>query len=495
MSWSIAIGASGPTTQQELLDAFVQDAADAIYTKDLEGRYLTINPAGARMLGKTVEEIVGRDDFVLFPYEDANLISQKDRDVLSAQKTVSYEMERQGPAGREVWLTTKGVLRSAEGRVFGLWGISRDITARKQMEQALAVSEQRLRLCLEAGQLATWDWDIAHGNITWSSNVQQVLSVPVEQQPASYDTFIKLVEPSFRDPVIRMLSNAMHQHGDQEVEFRLARPAESPRWLRAKGRSVWQDEKAVRVVGVLMDITAQKLAEDEAKRVSEFQDQLVAIVGHDIRSPIAAITGMTYVLKESTHQEVPGIADRIARSAARVDRITDLLMDFTRSRLGGGIPLQFQRMDAHELVTSIVDEARAANPKRSIELEISGTGEGAWDPDRLGQVLSNLIDNALKYGPPELPVLVSSMGVSRWVVIKVRNGGAPIPPELLPYVFDPFRRGPQTKLTVRRSLGLGLYIVREIVESHGGTIEVTSTAQEGTTFLVNLPKLALEALV
>jgi PAS domain S-box-containing protein len=478
-----------PANQLQLVKAILQGSDDAIFTKDLEGRYLSMNPAGARLLNRTVEEILGKTDLELMDSkEEAWATIARDRAVMRSGESVTYEAV-DGPPGRErVWHTTKGCLRDPSGNVFGLFGIARDITERKRSEQQVSVNEERMRLCLEGAQLASWDWDLRTGRITWSSNSADVMGIPLAELNGDPKAFLGRIHPEDRDLMRQVVRDGQGQQGDQVIEFRLAEPAHSPPWFRGQGRTLWQDGNPVRTLGVVMDISAQKLAEEELRRNAIFQNQLIGIVSHDIRSPVTAIIGWATLLYDREDQETSESADSIIRSAERIERLTKRLLDLTEARLGRGIPVSFQRMNIHEVTERIVDESRAGHPTRLINLDQAGDGNGMWDPDRLGQIVSNLLENALKYSPPDSPVRISVHGDGRWVDLKVHNGGKPINPELLPHVFEPFRRG-APKAGGQRSLGLGLYIVRELVESHGGVIEVSSTQEGGTTFTVRLPQL------
>lgn len=480
---------SDPASQLDLVKAILESSSDAIFTKDLEGRYLSINPAGARLLGRAVEDIVGKTDVELAPsVEEAWGTIARDRAVLRGGKNVTYEEMTGAPGKERVWHTTKGCLRDAQGEVSGLFAISRDITERKRQDQILRLNEERLRLCLEAGQLASWDWDLRTGRIHWSENSASVMGIPLEELDRGPKEFLERLHPEDREQLARVVATAMKQPGDQVIEFRLAEPAHSPPWFRGQGRTLWQDGKPVRTLGVVMDISAQKLAEEELRRNAIFQNQLIGIVSHDIRSPLSAIVGWAQMLYDREEPATTESADRIIASARRIEGLTKRLLDLTEARLGRGIPVTFQPMNIHELAERLVEESRAGHANRVINLDTSGNGAGLWDPDRLGQIISNLVENALKYSPAGSPVRLSIHSDGRWVELQVHNGGKPIHPDLLPYVFEPFRRGAQ-KDGAPRSLGLGLYIVRELVESHGGLIDVASTPADGTTFTVKLPQL------
>jgi signal transduction histidine kinase/CheY-like chemotaxis protein len=234
----------------------------------------------------------------------------------------------------------------------------------------------------------------------------------------------------------------------------------------------------------------QQLDQEELRRRTEFEQQLIGIVSHDLRNPLGAITMAAGLLQVS-----PGLnerqlkaAHRIASSCERATRLIRDFLDFTQARLGTGIPLKPRPMDLHEVTRHVVDEVRQAHPHREVHLETSGEGQGEWDPDRISQVLTNLVGNALAYSPPNTPVRVTTSNEPGFALLQVHNHGTPISPELLPRLFEPLTRGSPTEGQQSRSIGLGLYIVREILRGHGGSVEVASSVETGTTFSVRLPR-------
>jgi signal transduction histidine kinase len=180
---------------------------------------------------------------------------------------------------------------------------------------------------------------------------------------------------------------------------------------------------------------------------------------------------------------------RILSSAERAQRMIAGLLDFTQARIGGGFVLQHAPVDLHELAGGMVEEMQVVHPEREIRFEPSGDAQGEWDPDRLAQLLTNLMNNALVHGLKDAPVQVRVHGEPTSVVLSVHNEGKPIPPAELPQLFKPMRRGIGADRPAKsQSIGLGLYIVEQIVLAHGGTIGVDSSEQKGTTFTVHLPR-------
>jgi len=234
----------------------------------------------------------------------------------------------------------------------------------------------------------------------------------------------------------------------------------------------------------------QQLDQEELRRRTEFEQQLIGIVSHDLRNPLGAITMAAGLLQAS-----PGLnerqlkaAQRIASSCERATRLIRDFLDFTQARLGTGIPLKRRPADLDDVTRHVVDEVLQAHPERQVLVELGGDCHGEWDPDRIAQVLTNLVGNALAYSPPGTPVHVRTRSEPGSAVLQIHNQGTPISPELLPRLFEPLTRGAPTTGQQSRSIGLGLYIVREIVRGHGGAVEVASNSNTGTTFTVRLPR-------
>ena len=223
----------------------------------------------------------------------------------------------------------------------------------------------------------------------------------------------------------------------------------------------------------------------------EFQEGFVAVLGHDLRNPLAAIDMAAGVLRQRAKiaNDAPTIhvLDRMRSSSTRMSRMIEQVLDLTRIRLAGGLALSPEPMDLCETITRIVNEIRMAHPSRSI-LFRGEPMRGTWDRDRLEQVFSNLIANAVHYGAPEKAVSVDARVEDGTVRVDVHNEGEPIPERLRVDLFNPFRRGTRDSRQAKTAgLGLGLYISREIALAHGGRLDVQSSLSEGTTFRVTLP--------
>jgi PAS domain S-box-containing protein len=248
--------------------------------------------------------------------------------------------------------------------------------------------------------------------------------------------------------------------------------------------------RALAAVATLFDVTERRAAEDAARRAAQFGEQLIGMVSHDLRNPLNAISlsAAQLLMSEDLAPAHQRALARMAKAAERMRRMIEELLDLTRSRLGGGIPLTRRSTDLAEVARQALDELEAAHPERTLALDVAGDCRGEWDPERLAQVVSNLVGNALRYSPPDSPVQVRVGCAGAQVELAVHNGGEPIPPEALATLFEPFRRATEHGSGARGGgLGLGLHIVEQVVRAHGGDLEVASSQEDGTTFRVRLP--------
>ena len=236
-------------------------------------------------------------------------------------------------------------------------------------------------------------------------------------------------------------------------------------------------------IAIIADITDSKRRDEEKERTARFREHLLGIVSHDLRNPLTAIVTSAHLLLR--YGELPErqarVVARISASADRMTRMIDDLLDFARTRLGGELPIHPRRVDLRQLCEQMVEELEFAYT-RQVKLETEGDLWGDWDADRIAQVISNLVGNALQHSDGD--IAVSLRGEDDSVLFETKNGGPPIPAEVLPHIFEPGRRGDARS----GGLGLGLFIVRQIVLAHGGTIEVRSSEGEGTTFTARLPR-------
>ncbi len=409
------------------------------------------------------------------------------------------ELSTQGlDGGPGRWLEGRGqALFDAQGRPVRLVGTTVDVTARKAAEDAReelldAFSEQPLfGVALFRGPRFVFERANAiYRQLVGGRDVEgkPLLEALPEFAGQGFDTMLNDVWRTgtpliAREALVRMdrLGRGVLEDGYFDLVFQ---PVRTP------GGAI-ED-----VLHVVLDVTDRVHARKEAERLmaleqerAGFEQQLIGIVSHDLRTPIAAITMGAAVLlrRPDVEERQRRTVERILSSAGRANRMIHDLLDFTQARLGGGIKAQRLPGDFHAIVRQVVEESKVSNPGRILRLTQTGDGGGEWDADRLSQLVSNLLSNALHYSPPDSVVRIETRGEPEHLVLTVRNAGAPIPSEALPRLFQPMQRGVGGG-SEARSVGLGLYIVDQVVRAHGGSVSVTSSHEDGTAFTVSLPR-------
>jgi len=279
------------------------------------------------------------------------------------------------------------------------------------------------------------------------------------------------------------------------AEFRALRASVIRLWTKSQGGIAPSDVDDLTRFNEAID---QALAESVSRYTQDLdssKEMFLAMLGHDLRSPLSAIMMSAEFMLETKELPEPHLtlAGRIASSSARMQRMIGDLLDFTRSRLGGGIPIVRAKMSIEKVVHEVVDEIAAAHPHRTIEVDARGGERGSWDCARISQALTNLLGNAVEHGADGTLVKVDVAGDDKEVTIAIHNTGTVISPNQLNGIFGPMKSREVTGNAAGSSspygnLGLGLYIAERIVTAHNGTIDVGSTEESGTTFTIHLPR-------
>ncbi len=232
---------------------------------------------------------------------------------------------------------------------------------------------------------------------------------------------------------------------------------------------------------------AERRRAEDAEERARLQDLYLGIIGHDLRNPLGAILNAAQLVELADLDDAQrrDLAGRIAKSARRMGEMIEQILDVTRTRLGGGIPIRPAPADVHDVCRRVVEEIALAHPGSDLRFQARGDGAGRWDAGRVAQAVSNLIANAVQHGAPATPVTVRTSAEGAGVVVEVHNEGPKIPPDRVASLFDPFSRLGGRHGNVA-GLGLGLYIAQQIVAAHGG--EITVRSDDGTTFRVWLPR-------
>lgn len=297
------------------------------------------------------------------------------------------------------------------------------------------------------------------------------------------------------------VATAAQEHGAGRAEsgFTLEQMVSEFRALRASVVRLWTREQRDAGADELEELTRFNEAIDQAiaesitrftQSISQSKDRFLAILGHDLQTPLGAIITSTTFMLDTRELAEPylTLVTRNASSARRMSRMVADLLDFARTSFGDGIPVTRESMDAGTMLRDVVAEVGASHLGRTLRIETSGDLSGQWDRARLTQALTNLVANAVQHGFDSSPIVVAARGTEDEVVLSVQNHGPIIPREEWRRIFQAMKQGGAENTRDADHLGLGLYIVERIVTAHAGSIGVTSSDEEGTTFTIRLPR-------
>lgn len=327
--------------------------------------------------------------------------------------------------------------------------------------------------------------------------ISQDLDAP--QTPAEQDS--KARGRSDADRRVTLTAAQEHGAGRADSGFSVAQMVAEFRALRASVTRLWlaepQDMRKTDMEDLVRfnEAIDQAIAESITRysgAISTSKERFLAILGHDLRTPLGAIITATKFMLETGELREPHLTlvNRIATSSRRMHHMIEDLLDFTRTRFGDSMPIVRTDVDLRRIVSDVASEMGTTYPECSVQVETSGDLRGQWDPDRLAQAFTNLVGNAVQHGAPHSPIRLVARGLPSEVRVSIHNEGPIIPRERLGTLFDAMQRAHGDGARDKRHLGLGLYIVERIVTAHGGTIEVTSGPDAGTTFTVHLPRSA-----
>jgi two-component system cell cycle sensor histidine kinase/response regulator CckA len=488
-------------TTHRVLEAVIEGTSDDIFVKDLDGRFVVINASAASTLGRPVGEVLGCSLHDVLPAAMADAMVASDRLTIERDNVETYEESIPFDDGsNRVFLTTKGPYRARDGTLLGTFGIAHDITRRKEQEQALAQSEERLRLALEGADMGTWDIDLVKGTTTWSDGLRAIYGVGPDY-PAGFAHVEPLIHPDDREWVTQGVTLAYATGARFEFECRLIRPDGDLRWILARSTCCRDQAGApVRILGVSVDITSRKLAEEELLRAREERaelelrlhqsEKLEAIgrlaggVAHDFNNLLVAIQGYGELALGRLARGDAGASDHIRASlvaAGRAAGLTKQLLAFARKQI-----LNPEVLDLNEVVEETAGLLERVIGDR-VELVTTLAEQPVIvqaDRGQLGQVLMNLTVNARDAMPQggKLTICVSTEGATGRAVLSVADEGSGSPAEIAERIFEPFFTTKGDDGT-----GLGLATVHGIVTQSGGEIVLDSEPGHGSTFTVFLP--------
>jgi PAS domain S-box-containing protein len=488
-----------------LLRAVADETTDAVFVKDKGGKYLLMNEAAARFVGKSVAEVLGKDDTALFDPDSARRLMERDQRVMESGRAETMEQVLTAAGVTRAFQSTKAPYRDSSGNVIGLVGISRDITEHKRAEEAVRQSEERLRQAVRVSHIGIFDHDHRTETIYWSPEERAIHGWKEERAP-TLGEFVAMLHPEDRERIAAAIRRAHDPAGDGlfDVEHRIVRPDGEVRWLVTRSQTffdgVAEARRPVRTVGAVLDATEGKRLEERFCQAQKMEavGQLAGGVAHDFNNLLTVINGLSELALHKIHRDDPSreLIMEIRKAGERAAALTSQLLAFSRKQV-----LQPQVLDVNvrlgELSKMLL---RLLGENIGIRLETdAGLGMVKVDRSQFEQAVINLAVNARDAMPAGGQLTIETRNAlldeeyvaqhpdarpGRYVVIAVRDNGGGMDPATQARVFEPFftTKGPG------KGTGLGLAMVYGFVKQSGGHIEVASEVGRGTTFKVYLPR-------
>ncbi|MCO6429975.1 MAG: PAS domain S-box protein [Deltaproteobacteria bacterium] len=483
---------------KQRLQSIIELSADAIVTKDLNGIILSWNKAAERIFGYSAEEAVGRAITLIIPEErhhEEELILSKIR---SGRKVSQFETERRRKDGTLINISvSSSPFTDPDGKIIGATKIARDITVQKKIDAALRESEQRFRMLADSAPVMIWMSDENKGGIYFNHRWLEFTGRTLSEE--SGEGWIRSVHPDDL-ALFRECWQAFDERRPFTLSYRLRRFDGRYRYVQDTGIPRFNEKGEFEgFVGSCIDVTeiknaeeSERAAREQAERAGRMKDEFLATLSHELRTPLNAILGWSQLVKRyaaSPENLIQGL-EVIERNARNQAKLIDDLLDMNRI-ISGKVKFDITQIDLRSLIDDAIQTVAPAADAKEIKIECEYSSELPvirGDQSRMQQVLWNLLANGVKFNHRGGLVRVVVRSFGDYIEIAITDTGQGIEPEFLPRVFDRFTQADASSTRQHGGLGLGLAIVRHLVELHGGSVSASSPGKgRGSTFLIILP--------
>ena len=476
-----------------LLRTFIEAVPGVVYAKDRDGRMLVANRGVLDLVGKPAERIIGRTDAeFLDDREQAQVVMANDRQIMESGIPQKLLEEVRLPDGSPAWwLSSKAPLRAADGTVIGLIGASIDVTDRVRTEQTLRERERELQTLADnlPDIIARFDRELRH--VFVNAAVERATGIPREHFLGRTNRELGM-PAQLCDLWDAALRGAFERSERGTVEFAYDTPAGRRHFLSRFLPEAGPDGQVRNLLSIVSDVTLQKEGEQALRLESQRKDEFLATLAHELRNPLAPIRNSVQLLRRvgPASPHAGKAVDILDRQVGHMVRLVDDLLDV--ARIGQGkVDLQVATVSLQSAVDAALETSRPLVEAAGHALRVDLPAQPLLvkgDPVRLAQVFANLLNNAAKYTPRGGRIAVTAERAGDRALLRVADTGNGIPAHMLATVFDLFVQVRDHADQAQGGLGIGLSLVRRLVEMHGGTVEVHSAGPgAGSTFTVSLP--------
>ena len=482
--------------------SIIENVYEIVIATDLQSIITEWNDGAERTYGYTADEAIGQSVALIYPPDDLEVLEQQVIAPLvehGTHETEIYALRKNGDIFPLHLLLS--MVHDETGQPVGMIAYSKDISDRKQIEEALKNSEQRLKLALKASKAGAWSWDIVTNEAFWSEENYQLMGLEPGNGRVSNDMWLQCIHPDDRERASKQVEEAIHKRTNFNIEYRVLWPGDQIVWINSIGNLVFNlAGEAISMHGIQVDITKrmeveQELtqAKEQAEEANQAKSAFLSRMSHEFRTPLNAILGFAQILdinenKSLGPHEKKSVEQILKGGWHLLDVVKDLL-DLSAIE-ANKIELQMETVDLLERLQDSLDIMQPLAQQREITLH--GTAACAdifvhADPVRLKQVLLNLLSNAVKYNHKGGSVTLSCEIVDTATVrISVADTGSGISEADIAILFEPFSRL-YLSTHALEGTGIGLTIAKQLVELMGGRIGVTSKLGHGSTFWIELP--------
>lgn len=482
-----------PTDDYKLL---VESFAQAVWETDATGRVVIDSPSWRAYTGQSLEEWLGEGWVQAVHPDDRSDAQRQWQESIRAQKAINAEFRLCTPGSGWQWTNIQATpIMNPAGSVSRWLGLNVDITERKRTEEVACELEERTRIAIDAAEMATWEWNLITDEAYWNERHFLLLGMEPKLGPVDSDAFLSHVHPDDRGRIQEELRKTIEERTVYDAEFRAVRDDRIIRWMSGYGRITEETNgQPSRMSGVMFDITARKQAEEALRDADRRKDEFLAMLAHELRNPLAPVRNILQILTLTggDDERVSSAVEMMSRQVDHLVRLVDDLLDVSRiSR--GKIKLRRERIELTRVVQEAAAAIRSAYQTGHRELVVTVLQSPVYlngDATRLAQVVSNLLTNGLRYTREGGHVWLIVEPVDNQVLLRVRDDGIGLAADQLERIFELFVQVDTSLDRSRGGLGLGLTLVRKLVEMHGGRVKARSGGlDQGSEFIIYLPIL------